>query len=110
MQPRDYKKGLFVRCIGDQIISYRNKTQRPCSEIWPPVTLVGERDKSVNGFPYLFTETSGRQRPIVRDGFPYFCDVQGRAGMEIEALLEFHLEERRFTSSFSRESKLSKKG
>jgi hypothetical protein len=84
VQHSNYNKGLFVRRIGDQVVSHRSKAQRSCGEIGPTVSLIWKRRELGNGFEYLLAQASRSERTIVSDEFPYFGNVLGRARMEIE--------------------------
>ena len=102
-------RGFSSGAIRDQVIANRKKAQRTCGEVRTLVALVGKRCEGTNGVEYLHADAPRCQDTVLRDEFPDFRDVLGRARMEIEARLEVHLGDRGLSSSSSRSRKLSKK-
>jgi hypothetical protein len=50
---RDNPQGLFLRCVGDQVFTYKNEAQRPRTEIRASVAPMGKNHKPADGVKNL---------------------------------------------------------
>jgi hypothetical protein len=102
----DHPQRSFIRCIGDQILVYRDETQRTRSQIRSSVSLIWERYQCANGVTDFLSDAMCRLRAVIRDIFPNIGDVLSRKGMKVEATPHGHF---LFNRSSSRLRRLSKK-
>jgi hypothetical protein len=70
-----HHKRLFVRCVGDDVVSYGLERQGLCGEERSLVSLVRKRHQLANGVQNVFTYTPSSQRIILNDKFPDVGDV-----------------------------------
>jgi hypothetical protein len=70
MQHGHHNQRIFARCICDDVISQRLKSQWPRGEVWARVTPSGKLDKLLNEFTDFFNETISRRQIVSRNVFP----------------------------------------
>jgi hypothetical protein len=85
VERRNHKEGFFLRCIGDQEITEREKAQRLGCQLFAGKAHLREIYQLLNRFPEFIQNAVCRVEIVGGDKFPYFVDVAEGCGMEDKA-------------------------
>ena len=80
----------FSSGVGDQVFTHQNEAERPRSEVGAFVALIRKWNHRANSAEDLLSDTTSRERAILRDVFPNLGYVLRRKRMKPKALLRGH--------------------